>query len=46
VVDAIARLREALNQEALANSAALYQEIYESDVDLPELTDDTASLKI
>jgi Arc/MetJ-type ribon-helix-helix transcriptional regulator len=44
VVDAITRLRESLNQKALADSAALYQEIYESDVDLQDLTDDAASL--
>jgi hypothetical protein len=44
VVDAIALLRETLNQKALADSAALYQEIYETDVELQELTEDAASL--
>lgn len=44
VMDAIALLREALNQEALADSAALYQEIYETDTELQQLTEDAASL--
>ncbi|MGL4879843.1 MAG: hypothetical protein ACRC8K_02110 [Waterburya sp.] len=44
IVDAIALLREALNQKALADSAALYQEIYETDAELQELTEDAANL--
>jgi len=37
------RLNKILKAEALIKSAELYQEVYNDDVDLQELTDDAAS---
>ena len=44
VDDAIARLRQESMNQALHESAELYQQIYQSDSELQELTDSAASL--
>ncbi len=43
VANALTSLKERLETQALIDSAALYQEIYDSDSDLQELTDSAAS---
>ncbi len=43
VADAVSRLNKILKEEALINSAELYQEVYNHDADLQELTDDAAN---
>lgn len=43
VADAVSRLNKILKAEALIKSAELYQEVYNDDVDLQELTDNAAS---
>jgi hypothetical protein len=43
VADAVSRLNKILKEEALVKSAELYQEVYDNDADLQELTDDAAS---
>ncbi|MEM7759560.1 MAG: hypothetical protein AAF298_15750 [Cyanobacteria bacterium P01_A01_bin.40] len=42
--EAIATYRQQLREKAIAESAILYQEIYESDQELQDLTNDAASL--
>ncbi|MEM8831635.1 MAG: hypothetical protein AAGE96_20090 [Cyanobacteria bacterium P01_G01_bin.19] len=44
VANALMELKKNLKTRALIDSADLYQEIYESDRDLQELTDSAASL--
>lgn len=45
IVDAaISNLKQTLEQQQLIESAELYQEVYDNDLDLQELTDDAASL--
>ena len=41
---AIALLRKKLRSDAISRSAEMYQEVYESDRELQELTDDAAGL--
>ncbi|MEN9518526.1 MAG: hypothetical protein RLZZ381_1114 [Cyanobacteriota bacterium] len=43
VADAISRLNKIIKDEALISSAKLYQEVYENDVELQELTNDAAN---
>ena len=43
VDDAVRRLRQELSKQALLESAELYQQVYQSDLDLQELTDSAAS---
>ena len=43
VDDAVRRLRQELSEKALLESAELYQQVYQSDLDLQELTDSAAS---
>lgn len=44
IIDAaVSNLKQSLERQKLIESAELYQEIYESDTDLQELTDDAAS---
>ena len=43
VADAVKRLNQELNNKALLESAELYQQIYQSDLELQELTDSAAS---
>ncbi len=42
--DAVKYFQTFLHEKALIESADLYQEVYESDSDLQELTDDAAGL--
>lgn len=44
VNEAISFYRQQLQQKLIAESAQLYQEIYEEDEELQELTDDAAAL--
>ena len=44
VADAVSRLREELNRKALLESAELYQEVYQNDIELQKLTDVAAGL--
>ncbi|WP_036479252.1 hypothetical protein [Myxosarcina sp. GI1] len=44
VDDAVRKLHEKLRKEILLESTELYQEIYQSNLELQELTDDAASL--
>ncbi len=43
VRDAITRLQQELEQKELEESARIYQEIYEEDIELQELTDGAAT---
>lgn len=44
VSTAIAKLRKELLEEEIRKSSELYQEVYQSDLELQKLTDDAASL--
>ncbi len=44
VNEAVSAYRKQLREKAIAESADLYQEIYESDQELQELTDNAAGL--
>ena len=44
VDDAVRRLHQELSDKALLESAELYQQVYQDDLDLQELTDSAASL--
>ena len=44
IEDAVANLKRNLETQKLIESAELYQDIYNNDPDLQELTDDAASL--
>ena len=41
--DAVRRLHQELSDKALLESAELYQQVYQDDLDLQELTDSAAS---
>ena len=43
VSDALVALKKQLDKQALIDSAQLYQEIYDNDIELQELTEDAAS---
>ena len=44
VNEAVALLRKKLRENAISRSAEIYQEIYESDKELQELTDDATGV--
>jgi metal-responsive CopG/Arc/MetJ family transcriptional regulator len=44
VATALADFKKRLDTQAIIDSAELYQEVYDRDLDLQELTDDAASL--
>ena len=43
ISDALIALKKQIDKQALVNSAQLYQEIYDNDTELQELTEDAAS---